>query len=162
MATGLMYTPPSTIRNQIQSTISQKKADESIANKYLVEFVNGQDLDRKLQELAVKILIQPEQMNQMDTVQYGKLINALSSDGPRKQPWRHFELAQVYLSRSIQQNSATDRQQYFESLCRYKKNYLARAYLVNDPEKYSVEKTWYENAEKELQAMSCDDDCNCG
>ncbi|WP_273444473.1 hypothetical protein [Neolewinella agarilytica] len=162
MATGLMYTPPSKVRQQIQTTISQKKADESIANKYLVEFVNGQNLDRKLQELAVKILIQPEQMNQMDTLQYGKLIAALSSDGPRKQPWRHFELAQVYLSRSIQQNSAADRQKYFESLCRYRKNYLAQAYLVNDPEKYSVEKTWYENAEKELQTMSCDDNCNCG
>ncbi len=162
IATGLMYTPQSPLRSQIQTTISQKKADESIANKYLVEFVNGQDLDRKLQELAVKILIQPEQMNQMDTLQYGKLITALSSDGPRKQPWRHFELAQVYLSRSIQQNSTADRQQYFESLCRYKNNYLAQSYLQRDTVQYSVERIWYRNALKELRAKNCDDDCNCG
>lgn len=150
MATGLMYTPPSRILTQVQQDVSRKKADENIANKYLVEFVNNQELDKKLQELAVKILIQPTQMNSMDTVQYEKLIAALSSDSPRKPPWRYYELAQVYLSRSIQQNSVADGEKYREALRDYVENYERQTWLSGKPDDYPVEYAWYLDAKKVL------------
>lgn len=150
LATGLMYTPPSSVLTQVQQEVSRKKADENISNKYLVEFVHDQELDKKLQELAVKILIQPTQMNSMDTIQYEKLITALSSDSPRKPPWRYYELAQVYLSRSIQQNSASDLKKYREALTNYITNYERQTWLSGKQDEYPVEYAWYLDAKKVL------------
>lgn len=161
MAAGLMYTPASPVKNSVQQFVTAREADESTANRFLVDFINAQTEKVKLQEQAVKILIQPTQMVALEDAQYDKLIKALSENGPRKAPWRFYELAQVYLTRSSQKGSQADRNQYFSAMCAYKRSYDGLLYLKNDPEKYAIEYGWYQEAERELRAAKCDTDCNC-
>lgn len=150
MSTGLMYTPPTSVRNEIRRKLDDKKSDGNIANRYLVDFVDGEDLDKTLQGMAVKLLIQPSQMSLLDTGQYDKLIAALSTNGVRNLPYRYYELAQVYLSRWSQQKMATDLEKYKESLQKYVGNYEAQRWLNADTLKYATEYAWYLDAQKEL------------
>lgn len=161
IATGLMYTPASRIKDRVQQEISRKKADGRIANRFLVDFVHAEDLDRQLQALAVKLLIQPTQMNALEAAQYDKLIATLSVNGPRNPPWRHYELAQVYLSRSVQLERPADREAYFAALCAYKHNYEAQRYMQRDTITYALEQDWYRDAITNLRLVKCDDNCRC-
>lgn len=161
IATGLLYTPPTALSSNILTTVNRKKANTGIANRFLIDFVSEKDRDKDLQEQAVKILIQPSQMTALDPPQYDKLISALSENGPRNAPWRHYELAQVYLTRASQNASQEDRNQYFSALCAYKKSYEGLRYLRNNREDYPNEYRWYEEAKKDLKLAKCDKDCNC-
>ncbi len=161
VATGLLYTPPTTLGRNILTSVNKKKANKSIANRYLLDFVAEKDRDRDLQEQALKILIQPTQMTALDAPQYDKLIKALSEDGPRTAPWRHYELAQVYWTRASQNASAEDRNRYFSAMCAYKNSYEGLRYLSNNRDDYPTEYRWYQEAKKDLRLANCDADCNC-
>ncbi|MEM6770285.1 MAG: hypothetical protein AAF597_06875 [Bacteroidota bacterium] len=161
MAMGLMYTPSSPVRSNILNLITKRRASTKTANRYLVDFVSAIGRDEELQEAAVKILIQPAQMTALDDGQYQKLIDVLSKDGPRTPPWRYYELAQVYQTRSWQKGSKEDMDRYYSAMCAYKTSYLGLGFLSNNPEKYPLEKGWYDEAVSVLRAASCDGECNC-
>lgn len=161
IATGLMYTPRTRLSTDIQRTVNQKKANKGMANRFLIDFVNEKNLDKDLQEQAVKILIQPTQMTALDAAQYDKLIDALSADGPRNAPWRHYELAQVYWTRASQNATQEDRDRYFSAMCAYKRSYESLRYLSSSREDYPTEYRWYQEATKDLKLAKCDQNCNC-
>lgn len=150
LATGIMYTPPSRVLNDIQQKLKSKKANGKTANKYLSAFVGTPGYSDELQQLALKLLVQPEQMNDLKPAEYNQLISALSSDDIRGAPWRYYELAQVYLSRSTKEAKEANLAKYKESLQDYVRDYDLKTWLNGNPTKYPLAYNWYQDARKVL------------
>jgi hypothetical protein len=147
---GVMYSPTSRVRTSVQQKLSGKKANSKVANRYLVDFVHTEGFDEELQTLAVKLLIQPKQMNALDAGEYEKLVSVLSSDGVRDAPWRHYELAQVYYSRYGKTDNPDDLENYRNALRAYIAAYDRLTWISNAPDDYPVELTWYNEAKATL------------
>jgi hypothetical protein len=150
LATGIMYTPYSRVFNDIHQKLKNKKANGKTANKYLSAFVADPGYSDELQEMAVKLLIQPEQMNDLKPTEYNQLISALSSDDIRGAPWRYYELAQVYLSLSTKQDKEANLTKYKESLQAYVRDYDLKTWLNSNPLKYPLAYDWYLDANQVL------------
>ncbi|MFT6000714.1 MAG: hypothetical protein ACI81P_003177 [Neolewinella sp.] len=150
LATGIMYTPYSGVLRDIQQKLKNKKANGKTANKYLSAFVGNPGYSDELQEMAVKLLVQPEQMNDLKPTEYDQLISALSSDDIRGAPWRYYELAQVYLSLSTKQDKEANLAKYKESLQAYVRDYDLKTWLNGNPSKYPLAYDWYQGARKVL------------
>lgn len=95
LSLGIFHAPEKTTL----SLVNEDFKDKESAMDYLIKLL---DFDKKLdveKDNAIKVLTQPDLMNDLDQIQYKSLINALNS-GLRESPYHYFELAQVYLSRS--------------------------------------------------------------
>lgn len=150
LATGFMYMPTSGVFNEIHRKLKDKKANGKTANKYLSAFVGNPSYSDELQEMAVKLLVQPEQMNDLKPTEYEQLISALSSDGIRGAPWRYYELAQVYLSLSTKQDKEANLTKYKENLQAYVSDYDLKTWLNGNTTKYPLAFDWYQGAKKVL------------
>lgn len=161
MGTGLLYAPRSRVLTDIQNELATKSANPRITNRYLMDFASLADKEDPLQNMALDLLIQPDQMRELDSLKYDKLIATLSIDGVRDLPHRYWELAQVYYSRWAKYHREEDHAGHLNMLCKYVKSFDALRWIKEQPEKYKLEHGWYQEAKQGLASYRCDDDCNC-
>ena len=157
-ATGLMYLPESVLKGEMEREVRQST---QTANRFLVDFINTKTNEVALQKKALKVLVQDDQMALLTDAEYNKLIEALSTNDIRKAPWRLYELAQVYLTRSPEKKSQEDRNRYFSAMCSYKQSYMGSTRLRKDTVKHHTELEWYREALSVLKAAKCDTNCDC-
>ena len=148
---GLAYTPGS-ISNALKLAPSR---DEALAVNYLIRLLDSSFQDKpNLQKKAVRLLTQPQLMQQLKQSQYDVLINVLESGEVRRSPYNAYELAQIYHSRAFQswnrENRQADLDQYKAHLSEYIQYYEAHSWIRN-AEDYPTEAAWYANAKSELQ-----------
>lgn len=161
MSTGLMYAPPSVIRDRVHSFLNNR-ANAKVTNKYLVEYVSPEGQENPLQEFALDLLVQSKQLRVLDSIKYDKLITTLATDGVRELPYRYYELAQVYYSRWAKYHNEADRLEYKRQVCKYVKSYESLSWIKNKkPGEYLLEEGWYNAYKADLAKFRCDSDCNC-
>jgi hypothetical protein len=100
LALGLGYAP-----SEATKVINDKRniANVDLSVKYLIDIINLPE-DKSfspLKKIAIKPLVQPSLMNNLDPKQYNIVIKALEGNIIRRTPWRLWDLSQVYLSRSL-------------------------------------------------------------
>lgn len=146
------YNTPASVRRQ--AIIKAPQTDRDQANQYLTQLVAFRDNPQKsLSQRAIKILVQPDLLKSFTREQYDIVIDGLKTPGIGEAPWNSYELAQVYLTRSLQiwnkANQKVDREQYFNYLREYHDLYQRKTWIQNQNQ-YPREYAWFLEAKKEL------------
>jgi len=146
LAVGVYYTE-SELLKVVQKELNSKK-DASLAIANLTEVIAPEykaDAIKSLKKIAVKLLIQPQLLDEgLDANQYKNLLAAI--EAIRISPYTEYESAQVYLSRYSRFGNNADYEKY--------KN-LLRDYITIYERRFrdttSVEYQWYLDSKRVLQ-----------
>ena len=145
LAAGVYYTEADLLKI-VQKELTNKK-DASLAITNLTQVIapeyNG-DAIKSLKKIAVKLLIQPQLLDEgLDATQYKNLLTAIKDI--RISPYTEYESAQVYLSRYSRFGDNADYEKYKASLQDYITIYERRGRDTT-----SVEYQWYQDSKRVL------------
>ena len=146
LASGIYYTEAALLQ-LVQKELNSKK-DASLAIVNLAQVIAPEykgDAIKSLKKIAVKLLIQPQLLDEgLNEIQYKNLLTAIKDI--RNSPYTEYESAQVYLSRYSRFGDDADYEKYKTSLQDYITVYERRG-----KDTTSVEYQWYLNSKKVLE-----------
>ncbi|MFK7981036.1 MAG: hypothetical protein AB8G86_13705 [Saprospiraceae bacterium] len=145
LASGIYYTEADLLKIVQKELNSKKDAALAIANltQVIAPEYKG-DAVKSLKKIAVKLLIQPQLLDEgMDAIQYKNLLAAIKDI--RISPYTEYESAQVYLSRYSRFGDNADYEQYKISL----RDYIT-VYERKIRDTTSIEHQWYRHSRQVL------------
>ncbi len=146
LATGVYYTEEALLKI-VQKELNNKK-DASLAIANLAQVIAPEykdDAIKSLKKIAVKLLIQPQLLDEgLDETQYKNLLAAI--EAIRISPYTEYESAQVYLSRYSRFGENADYEKYKNLLRDYITIYERRGRDTS-----SVEYQWYLDSKRVLK-----------
>jgi len=146
LATGVYYTEAALLKIVQKELNSKKDASLAIANLgQVIAPAYKADAIKSLKKIAVKLLIQPQLLDEgLDEMQYKNLLAAI--EDIRISPYTEYESAQVYLSRYSRFGDNADFEKYKSLLQDYITIYERR---VRDTT--AVEYQWYLDSKRVLR-----------
>lgn len=147
---GLYYTP-----NEFYNLIDHKiKPDINQAIKYLIKFINIEDIENDSQkENALKLLVQPKFLRKLNRANYKTIIKKLQFEKIRTSPYNLYELAQIYRNRAYEtwneDNKQNDLDNYKRYLIKYVEYYESNDWIRKSNRQKELK--WYKDSKAILK-----------